>query len=117
MGYVRLTGDAIWARGIEGDRVLQEEILGLPAGELIELEIEGTLGSWEKMKDGRDGRRTPGIRPVGPMRSFWRSMQNRRGDLLRVRRIKRVDPYLAFLQSTLEEEWNSAEDDEAFRDL
>lgn len=117
MAHVRLNDDAIWVRGIEGDATLREHLLALSPGETTELEVDGIVGTWERMRDGRDGRPTKGIRPVGPMRQAWKAMQSRRGELLPVRRVARVDPYLALVQSTLEEEWNSPEDDEAFRDL
>ena len=117
MGYVRTTGDAIWTRGIEGDPALVDQILSMAPGETIDLEIEGVVGTWEKMKNGRDGRETRGIRPIGPMREVWRSVLQRRGSLVKIRRVARSDPYLAYVQSLLAEEWDSPEDDEAFRDL
>ena len=116
MGYVRLNDDAIWVRRIEGDKALREEILALPGGVRIELEVDGVTGTWEKMKDGKDGRPTNGLRPIGPMRDVWKSMQARRGDWLEIRKMVCIDPYLMMVESTLTE-WNSPEDDEAYRDL
>jgi hypothetical protein len=119
MGYVRLNADAIWASRIEGDDVLRTQILALPPGEAIELEVDGTVGTWVKMKDGRDGRPTPGLRPVGPMKDLWKSMQARRGEVLKIRRAVRGGDlnYLRMIQQTLAEEWDSPQDDEAYRDL
>jgi len=117
MGYVRLSGDAIWAISVEGDNALKDRILALASGDTIELEIDGIVGAWEKMKTGRDGRATNAIRPVGPMRDIWRSMQSRKGEFLEVRAPRPMDPYTACMWSSLAEEWNSPEDEEAFRDL
>jgi hypothetical protein len=119
VGYVRLNDDAIWASRIEGDDVLRAQILTLAAGESIELEVDGNVGTWVRMRDGRDGRPTFGLRPVGPMRDIWKSMQARRGEVLKVRRAVRGGDlnYLRMIQQSLAEEWDSPEDDEAYRDL
>jgi len=119
MGFVRLNDDAIWASRIEGDDVLRAKILALAPGEPIELEVDGKVGTWVKMRDGRDGRPTSGLRPVGPMRDVWKSMQHRRGEALAIRRVKLDDglDYLRMMQQNLAEEWDTPEDDEAYRDL
>jgi hypothetical protein len=117
MGYVRLNDDAIWASRIEGDEILRRQLLGLSPGESVELEVDGIIGTWVKMKDGRDGRPTPGIRPIGPMKDRWRSMQSRRGEAITIRRPVRDASYLRMIQMMLSEEWDSPEDDEAYRDL
>jgi hypothetical protein len=116
MGYVRLNDDAIWVRSIDGDDALREAILRLRAGEQLALDVDGNVGLWQKMRDGKDGRPTHGIRPIGPMRDIWRSMQDRRGDWVPISQAKH-DPYLAMIDKLLSEEWDSPEDDEAYRDL
>jgi hypothetical protein len=116
LGYVRLNDDAIWATRIEGDDSLRKHLLDLPAGASVELEVDGTVGTWVKMKDGKDGRPTAGIRPVGPMRDTWRAMQARRGEFLRIRRAANVASSLREMRS-LFEEWDTPEDEEAFGDL
>lgn len=43
--------------------------------------VDGVRGQWCKMRDGKDGRSTPGLRPVGRAQSFWQSLfESRRGD-------------------------------------
>ena len=116
MAQVRLNGDAIWLRGIEGDKDLREAIRALSPGDTIDLEIAGVVGTWEKMRDGRDGRPTQAIRPVGSMRETWRSMQAKRGQILQVRRAPAAMSELMALRHLLEE-WDTPEDDEAYRDL
>jgi hypothetical protein len=50
------------------------------------------------------------------MKGVWKRFQLRRGEVVKIRDVKPVDPYLAAVSETLTE-WNSPEDDEAFRDL
>ena len=116
MSHVEIRDDAIWATQIEGGKALKQKILSLSEGEVIELEVDGIVGRWEKMRDGRDGRATNGIKPVGPMKEIWKRFQARRGDVVEVRQVQTADTFLAALSDTMSE-WNSLEDEEAFRDL
>ena len=116
MAYFKVRDDVIWASHIEGDSDLRERVLQLRERAVIELEVDGIVGQWEKMKVGRDGRPTNAIKPVGPMREVWKQFQQRRGEILPIRETQSADRYLASLQSTLTE-WNSPEDEEAFRGL
>lgn len=75
----------IWAKHIHGDPVLGSKLAGLRGGELLELVVDGVKGSWRKMDDGRDGRPTRGIRPVGRMQEFWRELYaTRRGEIVEI---------------------------------
>jgi hypothetical protein len=116
MGYLEICDDAIWATQIEGSKALTQKILSLAQGEVVELEIDGIVGRWEKMRDGKDGRPTSGIKPIGPMKEIWKRFQSRRGAVVEVREVRTADAYLAAL-SDIMSEWNSPEDEEAFRDL
>jgi hypothetical protein len=116
MGYVKISDDLLWTTNIQGDSDLRDRIAKLPAGAVIDLEIDGIVGNWEKAKTGKDGRPTSAIKPVGPMREIWKRLQARRGDVVAIRETRTADSYLKALSGTLSE-WNSPEDDEAFRDL
>jgi hypothetical protein len=116
MAYAEIRDDAMWAKQIEGEKKLKERILSLAPGEIIELEVDGIVGRWERMRDGRDGRPTPGIKPIGPMKEIWKRLQSRRGEIVEIREVRTADAYLDALTNTLAE-WNSPEDEEAFRDL
>lgn len=73
----------IWAKHIHGDSKLAARLAALRAGEMVELQVEGVTGAWRKMEDGRDGRPTPGIRPIGRMQAFWRELYaSRKGDVV-----------------------------------
>jgi len=116
MGYVKISDDILWTKNIEGDSALRDRIVALPAGAVIDLEIDGIVGPWEKARIGKDGRPTAAIKPVGPMREIWKRLQARRGEIVVVRETRTADSYLKALNGTLSE-WNSPEDEEAFRDL
>jgi hypothetical protein len=116
MGYVRVKDDLLWASHIEGDSELRKRLLALPPGTSIDLEVDGIVGQWEKAKTGKDGRATAAVKPVGPMKDIWKQYQQRRGEIVTIRETRTADSFLAALNSTLSE-WNSPEDDEAFRDL
>lgn len=116
MGYVKIGDDVLWAKHIEGDKELKERIAGLPAGATIDLEVDGVAGHWEKARTGKDGRPTAAVKPVGPMREIWKRFQVRRGEVVPIRETRIADSYLAALTGVMTE-WNSAADEEAFRDL
>jgi hypothetical protein len=74
-------------------------------------------GRWRRMKRGKDGRLPDAVIPVGPMKTIWNDwFRNRRGDTVTLRILPIADDWLA-AAAPLFSEWNSAEDDEAFRDL
>ena len=79
MSLVEVRDDVLWAKHIHGNDPLKTEITELRAGCLIELEIDGFLGTWKKMADGKDGRPTFGIKPLGPAQTRWHELQDRRG--------------------------------------
>ena len=75
----------IWAKHIHGEDQLVARLNAMQGGETIELRIDGFSGTWRKMTDGRDGRSTPGIRPIGAAQAFWRELYaSRRGDVVDV---------------------------------
>jgi hypothetical protein len=49
------------------------------------------------------------------MKKVWKKFQSRRGEVVEVGEVRTADAYLAALSNTLSE-WNSPEDEEAFRD-
>ena len=74
----------IWVKHIHGEDVTQR-VLGLQGGETLDLVVDGVRGAWRKMDDGRDGRPTTGIRPIGRMQDFWRELYaGRRGDVVTI---------------------------------
>jgi hypothetical protein len=116
MGFVEIRDDTLWAKHIEGAKVLKARILSLGPGEVIELEVDGIVGSWEKTRVGKDGLAQQSIKPIGNMKKVWKRFQSRRGEVVEIREVRTADAYLAALSETLSE-WNSPEDEEAFRDL
>lgn len=116
MAKVKIRDNSIWLKHIEGDQSLRDRIEALKAGQVIDLEVAGIVGRWERMKDGQDGRPTEGIKPIEAMRDVWKQMQKERGRLVEVREVQTADGYLA-AASALMSEWDSPEDEAAYRDL
>jgi hypothetical protein len=116
MGKVKTHDDVIWVKNIEGAARLQDRIRKLKAGELLGLEVNGVVGRWERMRDGGDGRPSLGIKPLAHMRQVWAKWRREPAKIVDVREIVAADTYLAAVSSTLSE-WNSPEDEIAFRDL
>jgi hypothetical protein len=116
MGRVRIADNSIWLKHIEQDDPLRERLRSLRPGQTVDLEVAGVVGRWARMNDGRDGRPTEGLRPIESMKTVWTKLQKDRGKVVGVRQVTSADSYLASLGSTLDE-WNSPEDEEAFRDL
>lgn len=115
MAHVEIRDDTIWAKHIEG-KGLKQRVVALAPGDIIELEVDGIVGSWEKTKVGKDGRPQQSIKPIGNMKIVWKRLQSRRLERVPIREVRTADAYLAALSDTLTE-WTSPEDEEAFRDL
>ncbi len=116
MAKVKIRDDEIWAKHIEGDARLGDRILRLSAGQIIDLEVDGIVGRWQKMRDGRDGRPTSGIKPIEAMRDVWARFRREPGRVVDIREVRTADTYLALLEGTLSE-WDTPEDEAAYRDL
>lgn len=85
----------IWSKHLHGDLSLPARIDALEAGESIELAVDGVPGTWTKMARGKDGRPTPGIRPVGSAQAFWRDLyEKRRGKEVSVRPVADGKPVI-----------------------
>lgn len=116
MAFIAIRDDTIWVNHIEGGKALKDRIVSLAPGDEIELEVDHIVGSWEKTRVGKDGRQQQSIKPIGNMKKIWKRFQARRGEVVEIREVRTADAYLASLSNTLSE-WNSPEDEEAFRDL
>ncbi|MGE0844672.1 MAG: hypothetical protein AB7L41_00280 [Flavobacteriaceae bacterium] len=116
MGEIEIRDNSIWAKHLPSE--LRSRIIGLDAGQSIELEIDGIVGRWEKMQVGKDGRPVQGIKPVGAMGKIWkeRFFPRRQHEIVPVREVMTADRYLASVAAILSE-WESSADEEAYRDL
>jgi hypothetical protein len=111
-----IVDDAIWVKRIDGSPELQKRIAALKPGEVIDLEVDGIVGRWERMRTGKDGRPTRAIKPISEMREVWARLRRQGKKIVSIREVVMADSYLAALADILDE-WNSPEDEEAFRDL
>ena len=83
MATTTVSDFVIWAKQVHDDGDLAERIIELGPGDTIDLIVDGVRGVWRKMDDGKDGRPTRGIRPLGRTQDFWRSLyESRRGDVV-----------------------------------
>lgn len=117
MTYLTVRDNAVWAKHIEGDPHAVERILRLPQDSAVTLLIEGKAVRFRKMRDGADGRPTPGLRPADTVsKEFWDAMQHRRGERVAVEVADTPGPKDAHLASlsALLSEWDSPEDAEAY---
>lgn len=117
MATVRISDDAIWVKHIEGSERLAQRIRTLSAGDVVELEVDGIVGRWQRMSDGRDGRPTLGIKPISHMKEVWARLRTQHtGRIVEVRETQTADSYLAAVGATLSE-WDTPEDEAAYGDL
>ena len=78
--------------------------------------IDGTPVRFVKMRDGTDGRPTPGLRPAdADAKRFWDALQERRGEQVCVALPEAPphDPHLVSISALLSE-WDSPEDAAAY---
>ena len=108
--------DNIWIKHVTADSDTIAMLHQIPGGTKLKLEIEGVRGEWVRTKDGKDGRPTFALRPVGKTVDFWKTMKSRRGEHLEFSIVDPRDSYLQSVAATLSE-WNSEEDEKAFNDL
>jgi len=83
MATTTISDFVIWIKHVHDGADITQRILDLQAGETINLTVDGMPGTWRKMDDGKDGRPTRGIRPLGRTQDVWRSwFSARRGELV-----------------------------------
>lgn len=114
---IEIRDDVIWFNQLESEPALLRRLSALEEDEQITLRVDDIEGRWARMKTGKDGRPTHGIKPVGAMAIVWRRLQARRGEAVRIEWPDAAgNGYLEMLEETLDE-WRSAEDEAAFGDL
>jgi hypothetical protein len=108
----------VWLKHI-ADPALVERLARLKPNAAVVLRIDGKPVLFRKMRDGVDGRPTPGIRPDETFRDYWNSLyRERRGEAVDIDLDDGAvpDPYLAAVSGLLTE-WTSSADAEAYDDL
>ena len=84
-GTVEVRDHVLWTKHIRGDAALKATLNALGERSPIDLEVDGCRGTWQKMDDGRAGRPTPGMKPLGPARLHWHDVyQEKRGHTVTV---------------------------------
>ena len=77
-GRIEVRDAVLWVKHIRHDDPLRIRLAELSEGTRVELDIDGFRGTWEKMRDGRDGRPTPGLKPQGTARAHWRGLYEKK---------------------------------------
>ena len=76
---VEVRDHVLWIKHIDGAERTLDWLSAIPAGETVQLVVDGVSGDWRKMSDGKDGRPTPGFMPVGEAAKLhWHGLQNQR---------------------------------------
>lgn len=77
---VEVRDHVLWIRHIVGADSVKVWLEQVPEGACVRLVVDGTTGDWRKMDNGKDGRPTPGFKPMTePSRSRWHALQAMRG--------------------------------------
>ena len=85
MATTTVSDYVIWTKHLHDDPVFAARVSAMRAGETIELDVDGVGGTWRKMDDGKDGRATPGLRPIGTAQDAWSDLfKHRRGQVVRL---------------------------------
>lgn len=107
---------AIWFKHVRNP-ALRTRLSSLSEDEVLHLQTDGVVGRWRRMKQGGNPKPTEAIRPDGGMREIWNDwFANRKGEVIEIEEVRLADEYLSE-SALLFPEWNSPEDEEAFRDL
>jgi len=83
MATTTISDYVIWTKHIHDDSALADRLARLGEGQTVELRIDGVVGAWLKMRNGADGRPTPGLKPLGRTQTFWNELfKSRRGEVV-----------------------------------
>ena len=107
---------AIWFKHVR-EPELRDRLSKLADDEIIHLQIEGVVGRWRRLRQGKNPKPTDAIKPFGSMKEIWNEwFTTRKGEIIEIEEVKLADEYLSESE-LLFPEWNSPEDEEAFGDL
>jgi hypothetical protein len=113
-----ISDHTIWLKHIPNEKIVSR-LATLKANAPIALRVDGKPVLFRKMRDGVDGRPTPGIRPDEAFKDFWSALyRDRRGETVEIDLDDKppADPYLKAVSDLLTE-WTSKADSEAYDDL
>jgi hypothetical protein len=92
--FTTVSDYVIWTRHVHGDDGALSRLMALRAGETVDIRIDGLKGTWCKMDDGKDGRSTPGLKPLGKTKVLWSQLyKSRRGEVVTLELAQDKDVY------------------------
>lgn len=115
--FIKIRDDVLWLKQLKEVPDLFEAASQLAAGDELTLRVDGIVGRWARMRPGRDGRPTMGLKPIGAMAEVWARLQRKRGELVSLDWPDAEDDPLLRLADETFDEWRSAEDEAAYGDL
>jgi len=86
-GWVQIEDNVIWVSHIRDNDALVSRIHNMNENEIIALEVDWFRGFWCKMKSGKDGRPTSGLKPLEDANKHWKSAQRRKGEAVPIREV------------------------------
>lgn len=119
MAHMTISDHAIWFKHLRDDPAMVERLSSLEPNAPVALQVDGRPVIFRKMRDGVDGRATPGVRPDEMFKEFWNALyRERRGERVEIvlADAPPADPYLAAVSDLLGE-WMSKDDAAAYDDL
>jgi hypothetical protein len=119
MPQVEIRDHTLWTRHLIDASAIKARIDALASNAPIALQIDGMPVLFRKMRDGADGRPTPGVRPDEAFKTYWSTLYNqKRGERVAIALADAPlpDAYLASV-SRLLSEWDSPADNAAYNDL
>ena len=88
MSVVEARDYVLWPKHIHGNPALRDELLALSAGAVVTLEVDGVVGMWVKMDDGKTGAPTPGLKALGAARIHWHGLfKVNRGAVVKIAKV------------------------------
>ncbi len=84
-GDVTVRDNVIWLSHIKRSEELRQRLLALQSNQEITLRINGVANTWIKMRDGKDGSSTTGIRPLSEANEQWKAIvESSRGQQIEI---------------------------------
>jgi hypothetical protein len=88
MGTVRITDVMIWAKQIEGDDELVALINCMEPHLLIELEINGFKGFWQKTNQNPEHQTGHALKPRDCVKQYWKILRSQGQKTAEIRQVK-----------------------------
>jgi hypothetical protein len=85
-GMIEVQDSVLWPMNIKGNTNLRDDLMAMKAEQIRTLKVAGHSTTWERMKDGKDGRPVHGLKPCGShTKNLWGDLyRERKGELVTI---------------------------------